>query len=246
MKKHIQINNLWSTIYEPDTKIKQVVIGVHGFCGDKESSVLIALAEKLNNNGGVLITFDLPFHGENSNTSSIDLCACINSIGKVLSYAKLHYKDLPISFFSTSFGAYLTLVYLSKHDEHLNKIILRAPAINMSETLKNIIQNEKEITIDELKNQPIDFGYGNSLIIDYKFLADLTNMNLMNLPTTQNNLFVLQGKLDTTVNPTENSKFFNKKYPNKHKIFYFENADHRFKKPGELEKILQITLDLLK
>lgn len=245
MTKHIQINKLWSTIYEPDDDIKQVVIGVHGFCGDKESSVLVALAEQLNKTGGVLVTFDLPYHGENTNTSPIDLNTCINSIGIILSYVKKLYKNMPISFFSTSFGAYLTIVYLSNHDEKLSKIILRAPAIFMGETLKHILLDENKISLETLKSNPVVFGYEKTLTITYKFLNDLMNLNLADLPTTKNYLYILQGKLDTTVFPTKNSDFFNEKYPNQHQIFYFENADHRFKNPGELEIIVKISTEIL-
>ena len=73
MIKHLQIDGLWSKIYEPDGEIKQVVIGVHGFAGDKESSVLIALAEMLEKMNIALVTYDLPFHGENISNEAIDL-----------------------------------------------------------------------------------------------------------------------------------------------------------------------------
>lgn len=245
MTKHIKINGLWSKIYEPNTKIKQVVIGVHGFCGDKESSVLVALADQLNKTGDVLITFDLPFHGENSNTSPINLNTCINSIGKILAYVKTEYKNLPVSIFATSFGAYLTLAYLSNQDENFNKIILRAPAIFMGETLEHILLDEKKISIENLKTSPVVFGYEKPLTITYAFLKDLMNLNLTDLPTTKYFIYVLQGKLDTTVNPIKNEEFFNSKYPNQHEIFYFDNADHRFKNPGNLEKIVKITMEIL-
>lgn len=245
MIKHLQIDGLWSKIYEPDGEIKQVVIGVHGFAGDKESSVLIALAEMLEKMNIALVTYDLPFHGENISNEAIDLNSCIESVGKVLEYVKRTYAEKPISFFSTSFGAYLTLNYLSKHNEKLNKVILRAPAIFMADTLKDVILAEREKTVEDLKKQPLTLGYEAPLVVNYKFLTDLQEQNLMNMPTTQNYLYVLQGKLDTTVNPINNAKFFNSNYKDNYEMFYFENADHRFKKPGELERILEITKNIL-
>lgn len=244
MEKHLVINGLWSRIYLPLGRVNEVVIGVHGFAGDKESSVLVTLAEKLNKQGKALLTFDLPSHGENDNTKILNLEECIESIGKVLEYVKNEYSNKPISFFSTSFGAFLTLSYLSERHENLHKIILRAPAIFMSEVLENVILPEHKVEINELK-KVVNLGYEKPLLVDDKFLSDLKHNNLDNKPEILGKVYVLQGKLDTTVDPIKNQEFLEKHYLNNYELFYFENADHRFKKPGELEQIIKITLDVL-
>ena len=48
-----------------------------------------------------------------------------------------------------------------------------------------------------------------------------------------------------SVTPQVKDTIINEFYENKHEIIYFENADHRFKKPGELEKIIDETLKIL-
>ena len=244
MKKHIKIKNLWSNLYLPKEKTNEIVIGVHGFSGDKESSVLIALGEELNKNGIALITFDLPCHGENDNTKPINLRECENSIGTIFDYVKENFKNISISVFATSFGAFLTLLYLSTHNEKLDKIILRAPAIFMADTTKNTLFNDHHLTLKDLK-QPRNFGYKQPLLADKTFVEDLENNNLDNAQPISHFLYVLQGKKDNVVNPTENARFFDKHYPNNHKIIYFENADHRFKNPGELERIISETISIL-
>lgn len=244
MEKHLIINGLWSRIYLPINSVNEIVIGVHGFAGDKESSVLIALAEKLNEQEKALLVFDLPSHGENDNSKVLNLTECIESIGKILEYVKKEYQNIPISFFSTSFGAFLTLSYLAERREKLHKVILRAPAIFMGEVLENVILPEHNINVQELK-KVANLGYEVSLLVDDKFLSDLKNNSLDKKTEILDRLYVLQGKLDTTVDPVKNQKFFDKHYPNNYEIFYFENADHRFKKPGELEQIIEITLNVL-
>lgn len=244
MEKHIKIDNLDAKIYSPDKAPKEILIGVHGFSGDKESSVLLALSKELTANNITLITFDLPCHGENDNSSPLDLNSCIQSIGKVLDFAKTTYPSTPISIFATSFGGYLTLAYLSNNNEKLNKVILRAPAIYMSKVLEENILPFNGFSADKIKNA-INLGYEKQLLINSKFIHDLRNTNLDSLRPINNYVYILQGKKDNIVNPKDNEKFFNKFYKNNHKFYYFENADHRFKHPGELEKIIEITLEIL-
>lgn len=245
MEKHIKINNLDTKIYLPNKTPKEVVVGVHGFSGDKESSVLIALAKELNKNNIALVTYDLPCHGANDNTKYLNLDTCINSIGEAVEYSKSTFKNVPISIFATSFGSYLTLAYLSKHSEKINKLILRAPAIYMSKVLEENILPFNGFSSEKIENV-INLGYEQPLYIDKCFINDLRNLNLEQLPLINNFIYILQGKNDDIVDPKDNAKFFNKYYKNKHKFFYFETADHRFKHPGELEKIIEITIDVLK
>lgn len=114
MEKHIKIDNLDAKIYLPTKNIKEVVIGVHGFSGDKESSVLLALSKKLTANNIVLITFDLPCHGENDNSNPLDLNSCIQSFGKVLDYAKTTYPSTSISIFRNNLWRILNTSLLIK------------------------------------------------------------------------------------------------------------------------------------
>jgi esterase/lipase len=107
-----------------------------------------------------------------------------------------------------------------------------------------VILPEHNFTTEDL-NKTIDLGYENSLLINNRFLSDLENTSLEKAQTTNNFIYILQGKRDEVVNPSDNDRFFNKYYPNNHKFIYFENANHRFKNPGELEKIISDTLSIL-
>lgn len=244
MEKHIKINGLDAKIYLPTKNIKEVVIGVHGFSGDKESSVLLTLSKELIKKDVALLTFDLPCHGKNDNSKPLNLDACINSIGEAIKYTKTVFSKLPISIFATSFGGYLSLAYLSKHSEKINKLILRAPAIYMSKVLEENILPFNGFSADKIEN-PITLGYEQSLYIDKFFINDLRKLNLERISPVNNFIYILQGKKDDIVNPNDNENFFNSFYKTNHEFFYFENADHRFKHPGELEKIIEITLDVL-
>ena len=244
MEKSIVIEGISSRIYLPETKINEIVVGVHGFAGDKESSVLIQLAKELNKQNKALISFDLPCHGENDNSKNLNLNECICSLKTIFKYVKQNYNGISVSVFATSFGGYLTLVYLSNNNECLNKVILRAPAIFMGDILENVILPEHNFSFFDLQ-KTVDLGYAKSLLIDDKFLLDLKNLSLEKENNINHFIYILQGRKDNVVNCDDNERFFNNHYPNKHKIIYFENADHRFKNVGELERIIKETLSIL-
>lgn len=244
MRKSIKINNLDAQLYLPSSQPKEVLVGVHGFSGDKESSVLLALSKKLITTGRALLAFDLPCHGNNDNSKSLSLNLCVESIGEVLSYLKSRYPNTPISIFATSFGGYLTLAYLSTYNENINKLILRAPAVYMSRVLEDNILPFHGLSAKEIQ-APVSLGYERQLLIDRNFLIELKTLNLEKLHPIKNYVYILQGKKDDIVNPKDIERFFKTHYPHQHKIFYFKTADHRFKNPGELETIIEITAKIL-
>lgn len=245
MEYQTLINNLHTKIYYPEQAINQIIIGIHGFGGDKESSVLIKMAESLKNTNIALLTYDLPCHGENENNKSLSLKDCLNSVKEVYEYVKLNYAGIPISFFATSFGGYLLLNFLQENEINLNKIILRAPAIKMAKVIKDVILPEHGFSVSDLNTNPVNVGYEKECFIDARFVEELQEYDLNKNYNKNYFLNVLQGKKDTTVSPADNEEFFNAKCINNYKIYYFEEADHRFKGAGEIERIIEITKQIL-
>ncbi len=245
MEYQTLINNLHTKIYYPEQAINQIIIGIHGFGGDKESSVLIKMAESLKSTNIALLTYDLPCHGENENNKSLSLKDCLNSVKEVYEYVKSNYAGIPISFFATSFGGYLLLNFLQENEINLNKIILRAPAIKMAKVIKDVILPEHGFSVSDLNTNPVNVGYEKECFIDARFVEELQEYDLNKNYNKNYFLNVLQGKKDTTVNPADNEEFFNAKCINNYKIYYFEEADHRFKGAGEIERIIEITKQIL-
>ena len=239
MVRHEEINNVHIKIFEAD-KTEQIMIAVHGFAGDCESSVITAVAEALNNKNITTITFDLPCHGESKLNGVLSLDMCREHLEIAEKFAESKFQGKPISYFATSFGGYLLLNKLSGCNKKYNKIILRAPAIFMGDILSQNLMKEHNFSMEEFKSNILNFGYGRELLVDYNFYEDLKKLNLQNY-TNPNHLYVIQGKKDDIVDYQRNEKWLEKYAENNHTLFYFENADHRFKNPGELEEIVRIT-----
>lgn len=244
--ENLKIDNLSARMYLPDKTIKEVLITIHGFTGDKESSVICALANELVLDKFCVVSFDLPYHGENISDSNLSLEKFFQALKSVESFAKKRFK-LPISYFATSFGAFLLLNHLQTSNTKYNKIILRAPAIEMAKILINVLMKDHGYNLLSLKYNTLNFGYTTTLMIDYKFYDDLLKYDLCKIFDNKQNRFfyVLQGLKDNVVAPESVKNFFENKCKENYNIFEFENADHGFKDPGELQRIIDITQKIL-
>lgn len=225
--------------YLPNGVSQQILVFIHGFGGDKESSVIKGIAEQLQKKRVRSISFDLPCHGEDETVGTLNLDKCFKYVEEIFEYAFSF--NLPVSAFAASFGGFLFLNYLIKSKRVFKKVILKSPAVFMDKVLTERIipfRTRKNI-VDEV----LDLGFEKRLYVDGQFLNDLKNNSL--LREFEEELYIIQGKKDDIVDFEENEQFFliyNKKQSH---FFYFENTDHRFKKSGELEKIISITETLL-
>ncbi len=221
---------------------KEIIVAVHGFAGDKESSAITAVANNLNKLNIGVIALDLPGHGTSEvNGEYLTLTNCLDDINSIVDYAKSEYKLNKISLFATSFGAYLAIALLNKSKNNFNKVILRCPAIKMDEILVNEILNES-VTDFEKRGYTV-VGYERELKVNFSYYKELLKNKLNELTTTGDNILIIHGDSDTTA-PTIDAINFAKK--NNLKISIVKGADHRFKNPGELEQVIQLTTDFMK
>lgn len=240
VKERVKILNTEIAIYKPQIA-KQVLVTIHGFAGDSDSSVICALAKEMTKDGFLVISFDLPNHGKNITNKPLKLSDCLDLVKKVHDFA-LNYK-VPVSYFATSFGAYLLLSLLDELNP-TGKVILRAPAVYMGKILSDVILPENGYNVKDLDNGSINLGYQSSLYVDKKFLLDLQKNSLKNI-SYKTPLYIIQGKKDDTVDWKQNEKYFNLNTAQNVNYYYFDNADHRFKNYGELEKIISISKNIL-
>ncbi len=238
-----KIENIFCKYFYPTNNIEKIVIAVHGFAGDKDSSVIEAIANKLNQNT-LVVTFDLPCHGEDNTNSVLQLNQCLHYLDVVISSVKKEYKDKEISIFATSFGAFLTLNYLKNSIYTFNHIILRAPAIFMDKVLVNSILRDRKLSYSELIDHEADLGINKKIMVDKKFLQDLKNNNLSSYQF-KTHIDIIQGDQDDIVDVKENENYYKSNFIS-YNLYYIKGADHRFKKAGELEQILDIVTKIIK
>lgn len=229
--------NISTKFYLPENNPKEIIIAVHGFGGDKESSTINLLAGKMLKEGFGLICFDLPGHGESEvEADKLTIDNCINDIISIEDYIKAKYdNEIKTDIFATSFGAYITLIKLFKYETKYNKIILRAPAIKMDEILKNTLLREP---FEKFKERGFTkLGFERIINIPFSFYEELKQNQILKLYKNNHKILIIQGTEDD-VAPIEDTKELINLDKNNLELFEIEGADHRMKKNGELEKAL--------
>ena len=222
-------------LFTPAGNINRIILGVHGFAGDKESSVLETLAEQLSSKESALICFDFPAHGKSSAPDSfLRVETCIQSLMKVAEYAKDHFPECEYGIFATSFGGYITLLCSDKLKNF--RKILRAPAVTMANSFVNkIIPVSKEQFI---RDGGAVCGFERKMFVSTMFYEDLIKYQIK-IPKEE--ILIIHGTEDDII-PYSAVEELTKAYPNI-KLFAIEGADHRFKKDGELMQIIEKTIE---
>ena len=221
-------------------EVAHITIGVHGFAGDKESSMLEKLAHRCTAEGGALLCFDFPAHGASPvQADMLTVENCKQDLLAVASYAQQHYPHAPKSIFATSFGGYISL--LCCHQLPQYRIFLRAPAVTMpSILLDNVLK-----TTDEAFRSAgvIRCGFERPIELPYSFYCQLREEADLLTKPCPNPIAIVHGDRDDIVPPSVILTFV-RNHPQA-KLHIIENADHRFKKPGQIEKITQLAGDFL-
>jgi len=149
MKRNSDIEEKTSILYvtnfheDEAPNLKKIVIAVHGFNSSKESTVITALLPLLKERNIGLLAFDLPSHGDNNKHLSID--NCIDDIRTVEGHLRGFNRS--ISFFSSSFGAYLTLLHLMDNTERYDEVVLRVPVIDPCKAFGHI--RRRGVAVDD-------------------------------------------------------------------------------------------------
>lgn len=221
-------------LFLPKGDVKQVVVGVHGFGGDKESSALAALAEAVSAHTA-LLCFDFPAHGESTaEDSQLRVDNCIEDLKAVFSFACERFVGLPVSVFATSFGGYISVLAVSRGEISPCNVILRAPAVCMEKVLrKNLIGDGFE---DFKRKGFLKFGFQRKMVVPYEFYLDLAENDAMKASFDVPALMFCATR-DELVEPEDLYAFAAEK--DTVTVVNIDGAGHRFKGEGELEVLIE-------
>lgn len=160
---------------------KIVAVISHGFGGSKDNRTAQAFAALPSDYGMGTICFDFPAHGESTaGTNMLRVQNCVNDLETVSEYAKKLAPDAEIVYFATSFGAYITLIFLSLSEKKGRKAFLRGAALNMPQILKNnFMTGEQKPDSGGLIELIIPII--GSFKVPYEFAEELENYNVFEL-----------------------------------------------------------------
>ncbi|MCR5035463.1 MAG: alpha/beta hydrolase [Clostridia bacterium] len=126
-------------IAEIPADLQKLVIVIHGYDSSKESENAANLMRILPGKGFGVFAYDQPHHGsEQAAKEELTVENCLDSLACVEDYLAERFgtdgTDTPeICYFGSSFGAYITCIYLSTRPHRGEKAFLRCAAVNFPE-----------------------------------------------------------------------------------------------------------------
>ena len=149
--------------------VRRCIIGVHGFCGSKDSKILEDIAEEMGLFGAATVRFDFPAHGDSAVTDwGLTLQRCQDTLTAVVRWAKKAFPYVDMGLFATGFGAFVTLVTLDDlriiHEKL--KLVLQTPDLHMAQSLLHMAHVTEEelrrlgrVIVGPTMKRPVEVSY---------------------------------------------------------------------------------------
>ena len=219
--------------FEPEDDVFGFIVAVHGFAGDKESSAISLLAERMTARGYAVIAFDFPAHGASKADEYLCAANCRLDLANVYEHAcELYPEAEKKAVFATSFGGYITLLSLGILPNNV-RIVLRAPAVDM----RAIFEKMLPFPLDKYKHDGFaEMGYERKLNVPYSFYTELCD-NDISQKDMQREMLIIHGDRDDVVLPEYITRFCEANP--RARLEIIAGADHRFKGNGEIESVIR-------
>lgn len=201
-------------------------IAVHGNMSNKADEPIAVFAEEAVKKGYLVLSFDLPEHGERSKeTYPCKPDTCVSDLTAVYQYARSISDN--ISFFGCSMGVYFGL--LAYHDLPLEKSLFLSPVISMERIIDGLMTGF-QVSEQMLKEkQEIVLPVGITLYWDYCRYVKTHPIGAWNVSTG-----ILYGRNDDLVPLAEVSAFAEK---NSAVLEIAENGEHYFHTKEQLDSL---------
>ena len=205
-----------SCVKEVPAHPEGIVIAIHGFSSSKESSTYRLLLDRLPSAGLGVICIDLPGHGtEEAAAETLRISGALDSIEAAEQYALSEYPGCRICYFASSFGAYLTGLYISTREHAGRKAFWRSAAVNMPDLFHKDDPTEKEKQqIRELETKgyfDTDMDLHRPVRITKAFYDELTEYDLFEIFDADrfghHQVAMAHGKEDAVIDPEAAGKF---------------------------------------
>lgn len=162
-------------------KSNKVYIAVHGNMSNKEDTVIQILAQRAEETGYQVLSFDLPEHGDRKNASTpCKVQICVNELNKIMEYAKSKYSE--INLFACSMGAYFSL--LAYKDSNINKALFLSPILDMQRLIEDMMIWFNVRKEDLKREGTIETANGQKLYYDYYTYVKEHPINKWNINTS--------------------------------------------------------------
>ena len=151
-KGYIRRNDSYDIPYRCEGNIddEKLVLAVHGFASSKESPTVEMLMDALPERGIAVAAFDFPAHGESpADGDMLNVENCLRDLEDVDAFVRKSFPSAEICYFGSSFGAYITMLYLTENGRKGTRAFFRSAAVNMSDYFSELSDDEQKALADE-------------------------------------------------------------------------------------------------
>ena len=217
--------------------VEKTILGIHGFCGSKESFMLTKIGEAAAGRNAALICFDLPAHGQSAaSDDQLTIENCLKDIEIISEWICQTYPDADRNLFATSFGGFLALQCLDRFYDH--KMILRAPAVTMPEhILLDLIDDDLETY---RRRGRTETGFERKIKLPYAFYEEIQHYTVMNR-NYDHPALILHGDLDEVVPRADISHFCQNNL--NFVLKTIPNTEHRILDPAIQHHVVDLAMD---
>lgn len=238
MHKYFEINAQGHNVrckayYKDKSSVKKAVVFCTGFAGHKDNNAANVFAEKLlsKRKDVMVVVFNWPAHGDDVKKKLV-LDDCSTYLELVVSRIRDEYKTDELYCYTTSFGGYVVLKYITEHDNPFQKIAIRCPVVNMHDVFVNSIMNDDEYD-RIMKGEAVQVGFDRKILVTSDLLHDFKENDIRKRDYLDylETILILHGTKDEIV-PFEDSRTF----ADEQLIEFIpvEGADHRFQNPTHM------------
>ena len=239
MEKYFSINEQGCSIRckmycDSPKAVKRAVVYGHGFGGCKDNKAAQRFAEYVlkKHKDIAIVTYDAPCHGDDVKKKLV-LSDCGVYLGIVTQYTgKLFHTD-ELYAYTTSFGGYQFLKYISEKGNPFRGIVLRSPAVRMYDVLSGTIMAPEEHKALS-RNKPVPVGFDRKIRITQSFLDELeeADITVRDFRPFADRILILHGTKDEVASFDDAEAFAEL---NGIRFVAVENADHRFMDPKMMD-----------
>ena len=229
---------------------KQVLIVCHGFGSSKDSPMVEALREEMPRHGIGTFSFDFPCHGESpAPAEALRVERCFADLAAVEAQVHRLAPESQVSFFGSSFGAYIVLLYLARREQENGRAFLRSAAVDMYGIFQKWLQETPPVWhLDPGGNAEkdyftLDYVYEREMRISRAVLRELEENPVEPLyPRAGIELCMIHGEADSTASYEAARRFAEHAQAALHTV---PGGEHRLMGDGEMEQVLMCAVRFL-
>ena len=229
---------------------ERVLIVCHGFGSSKDSPMVEALQGEMPRHAIGTYSFDFPCHGESpAQGVALRVENCLSDLAAVEDRVRRIAPESQLSFFGSSFGAYIVLLYLARRGHEGGRAFLRSAAVDMHGIFQRWFRETPPVwhldpECDADKDYfTLDYEYQREMRISRAFIRGLEENPVdLHYPKAGIELCMIHGDADSTA-PYEVSRRF-AKYTGA-ELHTVSGGEHRLMGAGEMKRVLDCAVRFL-